>query len=240
MEEQLLYGLGREAIMTYTSMVLGMDIEGRERLPAGPKIIAANHPTTTDPFYLLAITPEQMHILITEMCFKVPVFGEYLRRAGHVPVTQENGRAALDAGVDILRAGGTLGIFPEGALSPRVGALGRPRTGTARLALLTGAPVVPVGIALRPQHVHCVDTTVEDMSAEARWYPLGPYAMTVGEPVRFGGDVQDWDRVRDVSAEIMRRIGQLTQESARRLADRPAGLVEALVGMFGFAGAGAS
>jgi 1-acyl-sn-glycerol-3-phosphate acyltransferase len=199
--------------------MLDMDVVQHAPLPEGPKIFAANHPTTTDPFLILTLTAEPMSILITEMCFKVPVFGDYLRAAGHIPVIKDNGRAAFDGAVQLLAAGQNVGIFPEGALSPLNGSLGfcKPRTGAARLALISGAPVVPIGIHLQHERIRFHETAVDGDTEVARWYLNGPYAVTVGEPMRFDGDVEDWEYVRSVSTRVMGRIVQLSQESALRM-----------------------
>jgi 1-acyl-sn-glycerol-3-phosphate acyltransferase len=226
--EQSVYQLGRNTIDLYTRVMLDMDVWQHAPLPGGPKIIAANHPTTTDPFFLLTLPGEQMSLLITEMAFKAPVFGHILRMSGHIPVLQDNGRAAFDRALELLKAGRTIGIFPEGSLSPHEGGLCKSRTGTARLALLSGAPVIPVGIHLHRERIRYVDTTFEDMSATARWYLNGPYAMTVGEPMTFSGDVEDRAYVRSVSETIMLRIGRLARESAFRL-EKPAILAAASV-----------
>ena len=86
MLQQAWYSLGRIAVASYAQMMLRMDIARHTPLPGGPKIIAANHPTTADPVWITRLTSEPMHILITEMCFKVPLVGRSLRMAGHVPV----------------------------------------------------------------------------------------------------------------------------------------------------------
>jgi 1-acyl-sn-glycerol-3-phosphate acyltransferase len=210
---------GRAVMRLYTWAMLDMDVQYQAPLPAGPKIIAANHPTTIDPFFLLTLVSGPMSILVTGMCFKAPVFGRYLRLAGHVPVVSGNGRAAFEEARQLLQAGRTIGIFTEGALSPIEGGIGfhKPRTGTARLALSTGAPVIPVGIHLHREGIRYVDTRLDDVSAVARWYLRGPYAMTIGQALRFEGDVEDRDRVRAISDRIMRRIASLSHESARRL-----------------------
>jgi hypothetical protein len=61
--------------------------------------LAANYPTTIDPFSLLTLTRDQVSILVTEFCFKLPVIGHYLRAAGHIPVVHSNGRSAFDEAV---------------------------------------------------------------------------------------------------------------------------------------------
>ena len=202
--------------------MLGMDISRHAPLPKGSKIIAANHPTTTDPILITQVTSEPMHVLITEMCFNVPVVGKSLRMAGHIPVVTGNGRAAFDKAIRLIRDGKTVGIFPEGALSPLDGGLEKSHTGVARLALISGAPVIPVGIHLQREHIRFVKTTVDDKTETARWYLHGPYAMTVGEPMHFEGDVEDRRYVRSISERIMQRIARLSRESAQRIGARQA------------------
>src|SRR5512136_1418535 len=146
MLQQAWYSMGRMAVASYAQFALQMNISRHAPLPKGPKIIAANHPTTTDPILITQVTSEPMHILITEMCFKMPVVGKSLLMAGHVPVMEGNGHAAFDQAIELLRDGQTVGIFPEGALSPLDGGTCHPHTGLARMALISGAPVIPVGI----------------------------------------------------------------------------------------------
>lgn len=221
MFKRIANGSGRMAARLYASALLRMDVQWRAPLPDGPKIIAANHPTTTDPFLMMGWAPEPIRVLITEMCFKIPALGRFLQQAGHVPVMDGNGRAAFDKAVELLRVGHTVAIFPEGALSPLEGGVCPPHTGVARLALITGAPVIPVGIHLQRENIHFRETTVDGKTEVARWYLHGPYAVTVGEPMRFEGDVEDREYVRSVSAHIMRRVARLARESARRTVASP-------------------
>jgi 1-acyl-sn-glycerol-3-phosphate acyltransferase len=217
MLQQAWYSLGRIAVASYAQLMLKMDISWHTPLPGGPKIIAANHPTTADPVWITRLTSEPMHILITEMCFRVPLVGRSLRMAGHVPVVDGNGRAAFEEAIKLLKDGRTVTIFPEGALSPLDGGVHAPHTGVARLALITGAPVIPVGIHLQRERIRFVETTVDGKTETARWYLRGPYAVTVGEPMRLDGAVEDRTYVRSASECIMQRLAQLARESARRM-----------------------
>jgi 1-acyl-sn-glycerol-3-phosphate acyltransferase len=217
--EELAYWYGRSAMDIYTRLALQLDVEWHARLPRGPKIIAANHPTTTDPFYVLALIPEQTSILITDMAFAVPGFGKYLRAAGHVPVAQDKGRLACSKARQLLESGRTICIFPEGALSPlgKEPSLHQPRTGAVRLALSCGAPIVPLGISLRPERIRFSTAQAGGRAEVARWYLSGPYAVTVGEAMHCHGDVEDWAHVRALSRQVMRRIAWLSRASAQRL-----------------------
>ncbi len=227
MFQSLFYWAGRAVMDLYARLMLDTRVQWHTPLPPGPKIIAANHPTTLDPFLLLTVGFDRMSILVTESAFKVPGFGRYLQAAGHVPVFQANGRAAFDEGVRLLHSGRTVGIFPEGALSPLDGGLCHGHTGVARLALTANVPVVPVGIALHRPHIHFMDTHIDAMVETARWYLRGPYTLTVGEPLYFKGEVDDRAYVRAVTDRILSAIARLEQQSAARVARDVARLTHA-------------
>ncbi len=222
MFEAAINRFGKLAVGLYAKLMFRMDVLRHVPLPPGPKIIAPNHPTTTDPFLLLTITGEPFAILIEELMFRVPLFGRYLKWAGHVPVVPENGRAAFDAGRRLLENGRSVAIFPEGAISPLDGGFQKARTGAARLALLTGAPIIPIGVHVERENIRLVPTEVDGDPALGTWYFRGRYAMTVGEPMYFDGNAEDRDLVRRVTERMMRRIAQLTDESAQRLAEAQA------------------
>ena len=217
MLRQMMYHVGQAAMHTYAETMLDMNVRYASTLPAGPKIFAANHPTTLDPFLLLTVTREEVSILVTEFCFRLPVFGRYLHSAGHIRVVHSNGRPAFDEAVQRLKDGHSVGIFPEGALSPLEGGVCHAHTGVARLALATGTPIIPVGIALQRDRIHFRETHAGPESITARWYFGGAYAMTVGEPLIFNGDGADRAYVRSATDQIMHRIVNLAAESEARL-----------------------
>ncbi len=224
MFEQLMYWFSRPVVGTYTGTMLKMDIIKYEQMPEGPKIVAANHPSTTDPFFVAAMIRQQAFILINGLLFDIPVFGEYLRRSGHIPVEAGNGPAAIESAVRRLEEGRTVVIFPEGALSPNGGGFQKARTGAARLALLSGAPVVPVGIHLEEQRIKRSMSNIRGQREEARWYLRGPYNMTVGNPLQFRGDVEDRTLVRTISDSIMHHIIELSRQSEIRMKQGPTSL----------------
>lgn len=212
-----LYWTGRLVVNNYARTMLTMDIRYQAKVPDGAKIIAPNHPTTVDPFVSLTLLHEQAHILISETLFKVPVFSNYLRQSGHVPVIVKDGKTAFEAALNLLRDGKTVVIFPEGALSPREGGLQRLHTGVARLALMTGAPVIPVGIGLARERIRYIETLVDDQPETAYGYFRGPYAVTIGAAMYLTGDVEDRDYVHAQMEQIGEQISYLIGQSERRL-----------------------
>ena len=219
MFQYIWYQIGRLIVDLYVRYILKADIHRPAPLPGGAKIFVVNHPSTSDPAFVTVLTKEQTTILIKETLFKVPLFGRSLRMAGHVPVVAGNGKAALETGIRLLKAGRTVVIFPEGEISPENG-LNKAHSGAARLALATGAPVIPIGISLNYRKLRHVHSTVEGKQELGSWYLHGPYAMTVGEPVTFAGNLEDREQVHAVTGQIMQHVQQLCYHSQRRLAHR--------------------
>ena len=219
MTTRFFHGLGRRAAYFYARRLMRSEIEWWPTLPSGPKIIAANHPTTTDPFLMMSWPFEPIYILISEAAFEVPLIGCFLRLAGHVPVRDGRGRDAFDAALRLLDDGQTVGIFPEGALSGDDGRLVRARSGAVRLAATARVPVVPAGIAPDRHFVTARQWRRSGTSEQMRWFWLGAYEVSVGKPLVFEHAAEDREAVRRSTDVLMGEIERLVQRSARRLLD---------------------
>jgi 1-acyl-sn-glycerol-3-phosphate acyltransferase len=211
------YEMGRTVMAAYMHLTLNLDIQWQAPLPEGPKILAANHPTTTDPLYLLPLLSEPVSFLVTAACFDMPVVGAYLRAAGHLPAIRGSDGATVDAISQQVETGRSVAIFPEGALIPLAGGFHRPHSGVARVALRTGAPVIPIGIELQRDRIRVTEALVDGDRAVGHFYLSGPYAITVGRPLTFAGEIDDHERVRAVAAQIMHQIRDLARESESRI-----------------------
>ncbi|MHB9033214.1 MAG: lysophospholipid acyltransferase family protein [Anaerolineae bacterium] len=214
----ILYGIAKVFIWCYVSVMMRMNIHFLAPLPSGPKIIAANHPSVSDPFIIANMLKHRSYILILGQIFEIAIAGAYLRRLGHIPVVEGSGQVALDRALALLKRGETVVIFPEGNISPAAGEFLEARTGVARLALASGAPVIPVGIHLREQNVHRFSKKWPNGDQPSAIYLRGPYYMTVGEVLRFEGDCEDRPLVRQVANDIMSQIISLASISASRMA----------------------
>jgi 1-acyl-sn-glycerol-3-phosphate acyltransferase len=219
-----LYESARMFVRLYSRVMLNLDVHWHGHLPPGPKIFVANHPSATDPFILHLLSREPMSVLIVSTAFAVPLFGEYIRRSGQIQVLQGKGRQALELARRYLDKGYSVGIFPEGNFSPQTGGFREPRGGAARLALRTGAPVIPVGIYLPRQGILRIKSRLCGRPTVGYWYLRGPYGITVGNPIALAGNPEDPAHVRTSSQKLMDWIKSLAQESEfrmRRLAPAP-------------------
>jgi 1-acyl-sn-glycerol-3-phosphate acyltransferase len=217
MLSQFLYWVSRPVIGLYAQALLRWQVSRQAPLPEGPKILVANHPTTSDPFFVALAARQPANILITEKAFQIPVFGAYLRRLGHIPVIPGQGRPAFERARQALEAGRTVIMFPEGNLSYDDGSLLQPRSGAARLALLTGAPIIPISIHLLLEKVKLITSIIEGESVLIRWPLRGPYAMSIGTALHFTGDVENWDTVRAVGQQVMAHIERLVQQAREQI-----------------------
>ncbi|WP_162942296.1 lysophospholipid acyltransferase family protein [Desertimonas flava] len=156
----VLYGLLATVVSAVVALTARVSVErqrgrGRvaRRLPDGPIIVVANHTSYADGV-LLALACRRLgrslRLLATAGVFKVPVLGRLLRRLGFIPVNRGSASAthALDAAAEALERGEAIGLFPEGRITrdpdkwPE-----RAKTGAVRLAVRTGAPIVPVAMS---------------------------------------------------------------------------------------------
>ena len=129
-------------------ILFSVDYHGLENVPeSGPVILAGNHPSYLDPALVGLPVKRTIKFMAWDALFKVPVLGHIIRALGAFPVDIRRGKgeAAYKEALRVLEGGEALGIFPEGQRSES-GPMGDLRTGTARLAIETGAPIVPVTI----------------------------------------------------------------------------------------------
>ncbi|MCL2543002.1 MAG: 1-acyl-sn-glycerol-3-phosphate acyltransferase [Nocardioidaceae bacterium] len=114
-----------------------------ERFPAtGPVVVAANHIGVIDGPLLAIFAPRMVHALTKEEMFEGPL-GGLLRVVGQIPLDRLHpDPLAVRTSLHVLEAGGAIGVFPEGTRGS--GELETFRPGAAYLAMVSGAPVVPM------------------------------------------------------------------------------------------------
>jgi len=151
-----------------------LEVHGADRVPAtGPVVMAANHVGWLDGPLLAICAPRPVHALTKQEMFS-GVMAPFLTAAGQIPLDRQHvDVTAIRTAVRALEDGHAVGVFPEGARG--AGDMTSPRSGAAYLALVAGAPVVPVSfLGTRPPG-----------GADGSLPPRGSrLVMTFGEPVR--------------------------------------------------------
>jgi 1-acyl-sn-glycerol-3-phosphate acyltransferase len=143
----LLYWLLRALLVPYFLLYFRLARLGREHIPSsGPVLLAANHRSFLDPFVIGALTRRPVYYMAKRELFDRRWQAWLLNGLGAFPVDRGHGdEEAMSTARTILERGDCVVIFPEGT-RVRPGPLGRPHRGVGRLALQTGARVVPVAV----------------------------------------------------------------------------------------------
>jgi 1-acyl-sn-glycerol-3-phosphate acyltransferase len=189
------------------------EVTGLETVPHdGPLILAANHISFADEFFTPLTARRQVFYFAKAEYFNTPgmrgrAMAAFFYGMGQVPVERADTRAAasvIDIGVDVLRQGKALGIFPEGTRSPD-GNLHKFRTGVARLALRSGAPVIPVGL---------IGTRDVQPPGERRWH-RARVAVHFGMPLQFGHRAAE-----ERSARVLREVTDTIRVAVQKLSEQ--------------------
>ena len=209
----MLYGVMKVAIGSPLKAAFRPWVEGLENIPEkGPAILASNHLSFSDSFFLPAVMDRKVTFIAKAEYFTSPglkgkLTAAFFKGVGQLPVDRSGargaGEAAIRSGIKVIESGELFGIYPEGTRSPD-GRLYRGKPGgLARIALATGAPVIPVAM---------IDT--EKIQPPGKIMPkLMRPGIRIGKPLDFSRyHGMDGDRfiLRAVTDEVMYEIMKLS------------------------------
>ena len=202
------YGILRAFLTPFLMILFRPKVKGLRHVPAsGPLIIASNHLSFSDSIFMPLVVPRKVTFLAKSEYFTSPGPKGLLKKLtfialGQVPVDRSGGRrseAALITGLKVLAEGKCLGIYPEGTRSPD-GRLYKGRTGIARLAIESGAPIIPVAM-FNTEKIQPTGTVLPKVMR---------VKMIFGEPMYFDGDSTDLQYLRVVTDQIMSKIQEMS------------------------------
>ena len=188
-------------------MGIRYEVQGQENLPVGetsPAILLVKHQSTYETFLMPAIMPHPLAYVFKKELLYVPFFGwsigsldmihiDRSQRAKAFAKVVEQGQALLDRGVWVI-------MFPEGTRIPR-GARGSYKTGGTRLAIATGAPVIPVAV-----------TSAKCWPRKAFIKHPGVVEVSIGKPIPSVGRDAD-ELMREVETWIEAEMHRLDPEA---------------------------
>nr|WP_306823411.1 lysophospholipid acyltransferase family protein [Streptomyces sp. JJ66] len=208
-----MYGAMKVSIGGSLKLAFRPWVEGAEHVPAsGPAILASNHLSFSDSFFLPAVLDRKVTFVAKAEYFTTPgvkgrLTAAFFKGVGQLPVDRSGARgaaeAAINSGIKVLEEGGLFGIYPEGTRSPD-GRLYRGKPGgLARIVLATGVPVIPVAM---------IDT--EKIQPPGKVVPkLMRPGIRIGRPLDFSRyEGMDGDRFiqRSLTDEVMYEIMKLS------------------------------
>jgi 1-acyl-sn-glycerol-3-phosphate acyltransferase len=212
------YSVVKGLVRTYMTLFMdGVQVEGKENLPPGPKILVGNHPHVTDAFVLPFIVPEKIHFFIQEETFTLPVIGKILAWADQIPVVIGQGQDAIEMARQRLQIGNSVAIFPEGRLSGSK-EVRRAGAGAALLAIESGAPLIPVGFYVEPKFIKELKGHFHDRDTVGWWQFGGKCMVNIGEPwqlmVQERTD-RSYRYMRELSDRLMNNVQDLVNQAAK-------------------------
>jgi len=185
-------------------------VSGLRHVPSnGPVIIASNHLSFSDSIFMPLVVPRSVTFLAKSEYFTSPGIKGFIKKItfialGQVPVDRSGGKrseAALLTGLKLLKDEHCIGIYPEGTRSPD-GRLYKGRTGIARMAIESGAPIIPVAMY----------NTAEIQPTGQVVPKVRRVEMVFGEPMYFTGDSTDQAVLRTATNQIMEKIAELSKQ----------------------------
>jgi 1-acyl-sn-glycerol-3-phosphate acyltransferase len=204
------YKILKSFLIPLLMFVFRPKVTGLRHVPSkGPVIIASNHLSFSDSIFMPVVVPRDVTFLAKSEYFTSPGLKGFIKKItfialGQVPVDRSGGKrseAAIITGLRLLQENRCVGIYPEGTRSPD-GRLYKGRTGIARMAIESGAPVIPVAMF----------NTAEIQPTGQVVPKVRRVEMVFGEPMYFSGDSTDQAVLRSATNELMEKIAELSKQ----------------------------
>ena len=209
-----MYSIARVVLTPLTLLLYRVRAIGRENVPGeGALVLAPNHFSQMDHFFAGVYLRRKIRFMAKSQLFGPPVLTFIYKHGGVFPVRRgHHDEEAFKTAFELIDQGEMLLVYAEGGRQ-RSGELGEPKPGIGRIALETGAPIVPVAIY---------------GSATARRWRHGRFprvTVRFGEPLTFpvevgAGRERQLEVAAEVFAEVKRMYGELATRNEARAGDR--------------------
>ncbi len=212
--KRLFYNAFVSSIRLYQRLFLDLQVWGRQHIPPGPKIYVQNHITSTDPYWVLPILPEPVHVIIGPG-YQSKVVARVLDYFEQINATPRHRKTVVDDAVKYLKRGESIYTAPEGDVQETF-RLGRFYPGVAKIYRKIQVPIIPIAL-LAPRRAMKEFPRLK-MIVEGHVYRCvmvlgGPFCVNIGEPflpdLHHGDETKDNQRIMD---ELKERIRWLVED----------------------------
>lgn len=206
-ETPLWYHLLRELAIIIFKGLFNIKIQGKENIPPkGGVILASNHLSYLDPIVISLLVSRRINFMAKRELFENPLFGCVISKLGAFPVRRERlDRETYQRALGLLKKGKILVLFPEGTRS-RKGNLGHLREGTARIAVRTKVPLIPIVIR----------GTDKALPRGKKIVRLARVKVRIGKPL----ESEPLYEGKDIKRKVQ-RLHQRLEKSMKTLIERP-------------------
>lgn len=198
-----IYNIVKFSIKGYLGLFMDFRVWGRENiLFDGPKIYCSNHFSSTDPFFVITLMDEPVHMVIGPG-FSVPVFRKILKWGEQINALLEHRKSVVKKSVEYLKKGESIYIFPEGDLNDQI-SLREFYTGVAKIYLEHPSPIIPIGIISPKTYVKDkkISITIGDQKYKTKTVLAGSYYANIGKPMNFPLEMSEKEITQKVKEEI--------------------------------------
>ncbi|MBD3187505.1 hypothetical protein GF325_11790 [Candidatus Bathyarchaeota archaeon] len=207
--EDIFYYFTHFPIRNWFKLYNKMDIRHEENIPRkGGMIVVANHRSHLDPIFISSATFRKIHWMSKMENFEQPIMKSVFSMWSAFPVERGKGDTrALRTAIDHLKNDRCIGVFPEGTRSID-GTMGHFHNGAAKLAVMTGATLMPCGVTGTYQVLKKGKTVPKPVKVIVNW----------GTPVpthEVKGQHENWDLVKSYTTRIEKQIHDLVGENAK-------------------------
>jgi 1-acyl-sn-glycerol-3-phosphate acyltransferase len=199
----------------YLHTILEFKLWGSDHIPPGPKIFCSNHFSSTDPFFVITLMNDSVHMIIGPG-FSVPIARTILKLCEQINALPENRRNVVQEAISYLKKGESIYIFPEGDLNDQNTFL-KFYNGLARIYMEYPVPIVPIGIVSPKRYVKETETNIKvgEIVYKTLTVLAGKYFANIGKPLYFDPEKlsSNYDlAVESITSDVKKEIENLVYD----------------------------
>lgn len=202
-----MYEVYRTAIRAYLRTFVEFQVWGEENLTeaGSPCIYCSNHFSSTDPFFVITLMKEPVHMVIGPG-FSVPVVKHFLKWMEQINALPEHRKNVIPRAVEYLSKGESIYIFPEGDLNNQI-EFREFYHGMAKIYKAKPTPIVPIGIVSPRSHVKRKSAAIQvgEHQYETLTVLSGKYYANIGKPMHFSPETP----LEEITEQVRKQLEYL-------------------------------